>query len=103
MRKGAQLLALVTLAGLGIFAAMPAQAQGRPDSMSMSCSAARALVQRSGAIVMQSGPGIYDRYVDHRGFCTISEEVDPAYIRTRDSRQCFVGFTCREREDQVDP
>lgn len=91
--------AFATLAGV----TSQAQAQRRPDSLTMSCAAAKSIVDRAGAVVMQSGPNIYDRYVSHGGHCTLSEETIPAFIPSADNRACFVGYTCREKEDVSDP
>ncbi|MDB5572766.1 MAG: hypothetical protein JWN93_3949 [Hyphomicrobiales bacterium] len=74
----------------------PASAQGRPDTTHMSCAQARGLVATRGAVVLGTGPSLYDRYVEHRGFCTPSEELRPAFVRSGDSPQCFVGYRCEE-------
>lgn len=103
MRRSFRLFFLTaSLAGLA-FALSPAHAQRRPDSLTMSCAAAKSLVDRAGAVVMQSGPNIYDRYVSHGGHCTLSEETIPAFVPSADSRACFAGYTCREKEDVNDP
>ncbi|MDB5650399.1 MAG: hypothetical protein JWL62_1919 [Hyphomicrobiales bacterium] len=44
-------------------------AQGRPDTLRMSCGTAAALVKRSGAIVLGTGPDIFDRYVSSHAYC----------------------------------
>lgn len=98
-KSGLVLLGFVMLA----MQALPVQAQRRPDTSAMSCGAARALVQRAGAIVMGSGPNLYDRYVNHRGYCTPSEDIDPAFVRSRDSGGCFIGYTCREIVHDIEP
>ncbi len=94
-------LTLCTLASAAFI--VPAAAQHRPDTTRMSCEAARALVQRSGAIVLTTGPGLYDRYVSHRGFCTPSEDTEPAFVRSGDRSQCLVGYTCFEVVQDNDP
>ncbi len=73
-----------------------ASAQGRPDTTHMSCAQARGLVVARGAIVLGTGPNLYDRYVDHRGFCTPTEETKPAFVRSGDAPQCFIGYRCEE-------
>ncbi|HVV92938.1 MAG TPA: hypothetical protein VHD15_05935 [Hyphomicrobiales bacterium] len=87
-------LLLVVLLTLG--AATAAEAQGRrPDSLALSCGQAKALVSARGAVVMTTGgPDIYDRYVRDGGFCATSLTTQPAYIATRNRRQCFVGYRC---------
>lgn len=96
--------AVMVLASIILTAVIsPSQAQRRPDSLTMSCAAAKSLVDWAGAVVMQSGPNIYDRYVSHGGHCTRSEETIPAFVPSADSRVCFAGYTCREKEDVNDP
>jgi hypothetical protein len=78
-----------------------ALAQSRPLSTAMTCDQARQLVASRGALVMSTGPSLYDRYVGHWGYCTPTETIMPAYVSTKDRPQCFVGYTCVElsRED----
>jgi hypothetical protein len=81
---------------LNAAAAETAAAQPRPDTTRMSCASARALVLRHGAVVLGSGPSIFDRYVSSRAYCMSTEVIEPAFVPTADNRQCFVGYTCRE-------
>ena len=69
-------------------------AQGMPDSLMMSCAQARALVQSSGAIVIATGPNLYDRYVVGQNFCNREQEARPAWVRSADNPQCFIGNRC---------
>lgn len=71
-----------------------ANAQGRPDTLQMSCGMAAQIVSRSGAIVLGTGPNIYDRYVATKAFCQRDEEMQPRWLATRDSPQCFIGYVC---------
>ncbi|MDB5594246.1 MAG: hypothetical protein JWM36_1207 [Hyphomicrobiales bacterium] len=71
-----------------------ASAQGRPDTLQMSCGMAASLVSRAGAIVLGTGPNIYDRYVASRAFCQRDEEMRPRWLATRDAPQCFIGWVC---------
>ncbi|MDQ0348387.1 hypothetical protein [Ancylobacter vacuolatus] len=87
-------LPAVLAAFLGLL--LPASAQARPNSLAMSCAQARALVQREGAVVIGTGPNLYDRFVTDAGYCT-SKRSKPAWIETRDEAQCLVGQLCRER------
>ena len=75
---------------------LPASAQAMPNSLTMSCAQARALVAREGAVVISTGPGLFDRYVTDAGYCQ-SQRSKPAWIPTRDNPQCLVGQECRER------
>lgn len=81
--------------GLALLAAAPAGAQGRPDSLRMSCDATRGLVSTRGAIVIGTGPNIYDRFVATRAFCQPDEMTEPVWLPTADQRQCFIGYRCK--------
>lgn len=85
--------------------ALPATAlaQARPDTTRMSCAAAQSLVSRAGAIVLSTGGPTFDRFVRHRGFCTPSERTEPAFARTLDNPQCYVGDRCLEKTNEFDP
>ncbi len=71
---------------------------GGPNSLIMSCASSRALVQKRGAVLMYTGPGIFDRYVANQSFCAGNEMTKPAWIATVDQPQCLVGSVCREIE-----
>ena len=79
-----------------------ALAQNRPDSLKMSCEAARRMVLERGAIVMGTGPDIYDRYVATQGFCQRDEQTDPVWLRTADSRQCYIGYRCKRVSEEFE-
>lgn len=88
-RRGAAglLSAAAALAGPGL-------AHARPDTLAMSCREAAGLVTARGAIVLGTGPNIYDRYVREVRFCSGSEQLKPEWVKTRDNPQCFIGYTC---------
>ena len=92
MRRPA--LALALALALARLAAGPATAQPRPDVTAMTCAAAQALIARSGAVVVTTGPGTYSRIVADVSFCTIEKSTRPDYERTRDVPECFVGYRC---------
>lgn len=71
-----------------------AQAQGLPNSLTMSCAQARGLVVRSGAAVVATGPIEFDRYVSGRSFCTPDQEPRSSFVRTADDPQCYIGDRC---------
>jgi hypothetical protein len=75
--------------------ATAAAAQARPNSLNMTCGQARQLVLSQGAVVIGTGPNIYDRYVRDGGFCLVGEYPSAGWITTRDNPQCVVGFRCR--------
>jgi hypothetical protein len=80
--------------------ATAANAQPRPSTLTMSCAQARALVASRGAIVLGTGPYTYDRYVAHQGFCPRDQITEPAYERTLDSPQCYIGSRCVARRSE---
>jgi hypothetical protein len=71
-------------------------AAARPDTSRMTCAAGRALVAKQGAIVLGTGPSLFDRYVISRAYCVYPQVTEPAFVPTTDDRQCFIGYTCRE-------
>lgn len=77
-----------------LLSAASAQAQ-RLDTTQMSCDQARATVARAGAVVLNSGPHIYDRYVSDRRFCSFGDVTELAFAPTRDTAMCPVGDLCK--------
>ena len=109
--SGSTRFAASVIAALSLHAsaADTAAAQSRPDTTRMSCAAARALVTARGAIVLGTGsslydrnaPALYDRYVVSRAYCSSTQVIEPAFVPTADNRQCFIGYTCRQRPDPL--
>jgi hypothetical protein len=79
---------------LAIFGALAGAAQARPDTLALSCKEAAGLVARNGAMVLGTGPNIFDRYVSQQRFCSGFEQLKPEWVKTRDNPQCFIGYTC---------
>jgi hypothetical protein len=75
-----------------------AAAQHRPSTVAMGCAQARNVVASSGGIVLGTGGYTYDRFVADRRFCLLTEATDPAWVPTADSRQCFIGYRCKEAD-----
>jgi hypothetical protein len=75
----------------------PAFAQGRPDTLRMPCAIAAGLVRSAGAIVLGTGPNIYDRYVASRAFCQRDEQIEPRWLATSDTPQCLIGYSCERQ------
>jgi hypothetical protein len=81
---------------LGLCAAATAVvAQTRPSSPNLSCAQARQLVLSQGAVVLGTGGFTYDRFVRDGGFCERGEYPSAAWVRTRATPQCPVGYRCR--------
>lgn len=81
-----------------VAASLPVQAQNRPLTRTMSCAAAQSLVARQGSIVLDTDRFIYDRYVRNNSFCLNLQTTRPAWVPTKDTPNCFIGFTCVEIE-----
>ena len=75
-----------------------AQAQTRPQTPGMSCDQARRIVFSNGAAVLGTGGFTYDRFVRDRTFCEFNESTELAFVPTRDTPQCPVGYRCRDRD-----
>ncbi len=58
--------------------------------------AARSLVASRGAIVFQTGPTTYDRFVRDASFCSSTYTAETAVVATADVARCLVGGVCRE-------
>ncbi|MFT0860994.1 hypothetical protein [Ancylobacter sp. G4_0304] len=76
--------------------AVPAFAQGMPNSLNMTCSAARAMVQQQGSAVIATGPYEYQRYVVDQRYCDYGETTYPAWVQTQDQSQCYIGMQCKQ-------
>jgi hypothetical protein len=72
-----------------------AAAQSRPSTVSRLCAASRQDVLSRGAIVLGTGGQTYDRFVRDRSFCQFDEFIDPAWVPSRDTPACFVGYRCK--------
>jgi hypothetical protein len=101
--RGAFLLATVGAAALAAVlvaaTAAPASAQRRPDTLTMTCQQVGALVRAQGAIVLGTGPHIFDRYVADGRFCSLNEVAAPSPLRTRDAARCLSANRCVPRRD----
>ena len=86
MRKKTGVLVIV-MAGLFVSAG----AEARPDTRARTCKQLEAFVKQQGAVVMNTGPRTYNRFVYHRGFCQYSETIGTAWVDAKDGK-------CRLRE-----
>lgn len=75
-------------------------AQDMPNSRSMSCAAASALVVERGQVVMATGPNTFERLVSGPGYCDAQHSATPRWVPTEDQSECLVGYYCRERLEQ---
>jgi len=84
-----------TLSLLLVLASEAALAQSRPSTPDRSCAANRQSVVASGAIVLGTGGFTYDRFVRDGGFCQHGDYLEPAFVPSRDTQACFVGYRCK--------
>ena len=75
-----------------------AMSQQGPATPEMTCAQAMGLVASQGAVVLRTGPSVYDRYVRDASFCAVQEMARPAWARTADVGQCPIGRVCRSIE-----
>lgn len=87
MKSIALALSLVCLA-------TAASAQRRPFTPALSCGQTAQIISANGAVVLSTSPTTYDRYVRDRSFCLRDQTIDPAWVATADTPQCFVGYRC---------
>jgi hypothetical protein len=85
------------IAGTALVLLGQAGAEARPKVYQMSCAQAQSLVQRSGAVVVDTSPTTFRRVVSNRSYCDYDQRVRNFYTRTRDVAQCAIGFECFRR------
>jgi hypothetical protein len=85
---------IVVNLALAAATAGPADAQGRPSTLALTCRSAASLVAQRGAIVLGTGGQTYDRFVSNETFCPVGLYARPAAVPTRDNPQCVIGFYC---------
>ncbi len=85
------------LTGLLVSTSVSQAAGHRPDTRYMSCGAAISLVQNAGAVILSTGPHLYDKYVANHAYCSIDQVLERAYAPTADTHRCRIGYRCREK------
>ena len=91
---GTRIVAVMCAVGAAAISS-PADAQ-RASTTDMACRQAQGTVARAGGIVLGTGGATYDRFVRDRGFCEVTEITTRAFVPTRDTPQCFIGYRCKE-------
>ncbi len=91
LRKCAFAIAALTLLAASV-------SHARPFTPSMTCGEAANTVSVNGAIVMDTGPHTYDRFVVSRAYCTPHERTKAAFAYTLNNPACQVGYTCEHLE-----
>jgi hypothetical protein len=51
-------------------------------------------VSLRGVALLSTGRDMFDRYVSDQSRCERDEQITPAWVRSADKAQCFVGYTC---------
>lgn len=90
-------LKTLMIAGMSLVMFGLAGAEARPKVYQMSCAQAQSLVQRSGAVVVDTSPTTFHRVVASRAYCDYDQRVRNYYTRTKDVAQCAIGFECFRR------
>jgi hypothetical protein len=91
-RLAACSLAAAMLAGV----ALPAHAEGRPDTRRYTCEVVQATVQQRRAIVMTTGPHTYGRIVAGQAYCGPTQRAMLQVVPTLDNPRCRAGYYCIE-------
>jgi hypothetical protein len=73
-----------------------ASAQPRLSSVTQPCGASQQYVFARGAVVLGTGGYTYDRFVRDRNFCEFNQFLEPAFVPSLDTPQCFVGYRCKD-------
>ncbi|PTM39745.1 hypothetical protein [Bosea sp. 124] len=84
-----------TLSLILVLASGAALAQPRPSTLDRTCNVNRQSVAASGAIVLGTGGHTFDRFVRDRGFCSHGDFLEPAWVPSRDTPSCFIGYRCK--------
>ena len=62
------------------------------------CSSLQRFIAKHGWAIVFKSDDIYDRVVYHQGFCFGGDfQKGPAYYKTKDVKDCFVGYKCGPR------
>lgn len=92
MKKIAFTLSMLIAASVATGA--QAMISNKVDTSQHSSSQLQQMIQDRGSLILQTGPGLFDRYVSNRGQCGSHEETRAAYVPTADSNNAFVGYRC---------
>jgi hypothetical protein len=79
--------------------ATAATAQVGPPTSQRTCGANRQLVMREGAVVLDTGPSTYARFVRSGAECLVDQFPEPAWVPSSNNPQCFIGYRCKDGSD----
>lgn len=94
---GAGLMLAAAVQPVSAQAPFAAPVEVRLSTLGRTCAAIVAAVTQEGAVILDRGPGLFDRIVRDQGFCPLPETTKPAYASAADTPQCFVGYRCADR------
>lgn len=80
-------------------AATSAAAQVGPPTSQRTCGANRQLVLKEGAVVLDTGPSTYARFVRSGSECLVDQFPEPAWVPSSNNPQCFIGYRCKDGSD----
>ncbi|MGO4706634.1 hypothetical protein AB4072_12765 [Microvirga sp. 2MCAF38] len=75
-------------------------AQVGPPTSQRPCSANRQLVMKDGAVVLDTGPNTFARFVKSGAECQVDQFPEPAWVPSSNNPQCFIGYRCRDSGDE---
>ena len=78
-------------------ALLPALAEARPSTSSMTCAQAAGLVQSRGSALLQTGQRRYDLYLASRAMCSGRSNAISQFAPTLDNPKCHIGYLCERR------
>ena len=90
------LMAALALASV----ATAATAQVGPPTLQRTCGANRQLVMRDGAVVLDTSPQTYARFVRSGAECLVGQFPEPAWVPSSNNPQCFIGYRCKDSSDE---
>ena len=93
LRSNAVAIALALSAPTGAYA------QGRIDTRAFTCTALKSLVAQSRNVELASSSLVYELVHQDSGACRQDETGAPAYEPTIDVPACFVGWRCKQRNN----
>jgi len=54
---------------------------------------------RDGAVVLDTGPQTYARFVRSGAECLVDQFPEPAWVPSSNNPQCFIGYRCKDGSD----
>ena len=92
------LRSLLAISALALTATVAAAQVGPPTSQ-RTCGANRQLVMKEGAVVLDTSPSTYARFVRSGAECLVDQFPEPAWVPSSNNPQCFIGYRCKDGSD----